>query len=392
MIVGLGMVSLTIDMVADGAISVNGAFLAQLGASAGVVGIVTGGADAIALLLRLATGPWVDRTGRYWAFTIVGYALTVVSVPLLAVAPFAGGAGLAIASFLLILERTGKAIRSPAKTVLLADATGAVGHGKGFGVHKTLDQLGAFLGPLLVAAVASLVGAYWPAFLWLIIPGVAAMVTLFWMRARVPDTAVFRRGTVTAEPAMPADADRVDAPRVTFFLFATFAALTTFGLISFGIITFHLEDARLLPLPAVPLVYALAMLVAAFAAPASGWAYDRLGARTLSVVPVLTAFVPALCLAGELPLVLVGVCIWGAATGVQDSTIKAFVAGLIPPGGQGAAFGKFAVFQGGAALAGGTVAGALYGNVALLTTLVLVAQIIALVLLLVILHRRGTPR
>ncbi len=392
MIVGLGMVSLTIDMVADGAMSVNGAFLAQLGASALLAGLVTGGADAIALLLRLATGPWVDKTGRYWTFTIIGYALTAVSVPLLAVAPFAGGAGLAIASLLLILERTGKAIRSPAKTVLLADATGAVGHGKGFGVHKALDQFGAFLGPLLVAAVATLVGAYWPAFLWLIIPGAAAMLTLFWMRARVPDTAVFRQRAVPAVSVLPADADRVDTPHVTFLLFATFAALTTFGLIGFGVITFHLEDARLVPLPAVPLVYALAMFVAAFAAPATGWAYDRLGARILLVVPVLTAFVPALCLAGELPLVLVGVCIWGAATGVQDSTIKAFVAGLVPPGGQGAAFGKFAVFQGVAALAGGAVAGALYGNVALLTTLVIVAQIIALVLLVATLQQRRAHR
>jgi len=392
MIFGLGTVSLTIDMVADGAMSVNGAFLAQLGASALLVGLVTGGADAVALLLRLVTGPWVDKTGRYWTFTIIGYALTAVSVPLLVVAPFAGGAGLAIASVLLILERTGKAIRSPAKTVLLADAAGAVGRGKGFGVHKALDQLGAFLGPLLVAAVAAVAGAYWPAFLWLIIPGGAAMLILFWLHARVPDTSVFRQELVVPGPPPPVGAVRVDAPRVTFVLFASFAALTTFGLIGFGVITFHLEDAGLVPLPVVPLVYGLAMLVAAFAAPATGWAYDRVGPRTLLVVPVLTAFVPALCLAGELPLVLVGVCLWGAATGVQDSTIKAFVADLVPPAGRGAAYGRFAVFQGAAALAGGTVAGALYGNVALLSALVVIAQAVAFVLLIVVLRRRRAHR
>lgn len=389
MIVGLGTVSLTIDMVADGAMSVNGAFLAQLGASALLVGLVTGGADAVALLLRLVTGPWVDRTGRYWTFTIIGYALTAMSVPLLAVAPFAGGAGLAIASVLLILERTGKAIRSPAKTVLLADAAGAVGRGKGFGVHKALDQLGAFLGPLLVAAVAAAVGAYWPAFLWLVIPGVAAMLILFWLRGRVPDTSVFRQEPVVLEPTLSGEVVRVDTHRVTFVLFASFGALTTFGLIGFGVITFHLEDAGLVPLPAVPLVYALAMLVAAFTAPATGWVYDKLGARTLLIVPVLTAFVPALCLAGELPLVLVGVCLWGASTGIQDSTIKAFVADLVPPAGRGSAYGRFAVFQGAAALAGGTVAGALYGNVALLSALVVMAQVVAFVLLVVVLRRRG---
>ena len=389
MILGLGTVSLTIDMVADGAMSVNGAFLAQLGASALLVGLVTGGADAVALLLRLVTGPWVDRTGRYWTFTIIGYALTAVSVPLLAVAPFAGGAGLALASVLLILERTGKAIRSPAKTVLLADAAGAVGRGTGFGVHKALDQVGAFLGPLLVAVVAAIAGAYWPAFLWLVIPGAAAMFILFRLRARVPDTAVFREQSVAQEPAPPAEAVRADRPRVAFVLFALFAALTTFGLIGFGVITFHLEDADLVPLPAIPLVYGLAMLVAAFTAPATGWAYDRLGARTLFIVPVLTAFVPALCLAGELPLVLVGVCLWGAATGIQDSTIKAFVADLVPPAGRGAAYGRLAVFQGAAALAGGAVAGALYSNVALLSALVVMAQVIAIVLFVVVRQRRG---
>ena len=396
MIVGLGLVSLTVDMVADGARSVNGAFLAQLGASALVVGLVTGGADAVALLLRLATGPWVDRTARYWGFTIIGYLLTAVSVPLLAVAPFAGGAGLALASALLILERTGKAIRSPAKTVLLADAASAVGRGTGFGVHKALDQLGAFLGPLLVAAVAAVQGAYWPAFLWLIIPAVAAMLTLFWLRIRVPDTSVFRGRPSDAElthASTPATADaRTGSTRATFLLFAGFAALTTFGLISFGVITFHLTDAALVPLPAVPLVYALAMLMAAVAALITGRAYDGLGVRTLVVVPVLTAFVPALCLAVDLPLVLIGVCLWGVATGVQDSTVKAFVADLVPPEHRGTAFGQLAVFQGAAALAGGATAGALYGNVALLTALVVVAQVAAGVLLILVLRRRSAPR
>lgn len=389
LIFGLGAVSLTTDMVADGARSVNGAILAQLGASALVVGMVTGGADAVALLLRLLTGPWVDRTGRYWSFTIIGYALTALSVPLLAVAPVTGGAGLVLASSLLIAERTGKAIRSPAKTVLLADATAAVGRGTGFGVHKTLDQLGAFLGPLLVAAVAAIEGSYWPAFLWLVIPAAAAMFTLLWMRMQVPDTSALRRRPPAAGQAPTVYGRPVTTTRITFILFASFAALTTFGLIGFGVITFHLEDADLVPSPAVSLVYGLAMLVAAVAAPATGRMYDRHGVSTLIIVPVLTAFVPASCLADDLPLVLIGVGLWGMATGIQDSTIKAFVADLVAPTHRGAAFGRLAVFQGVATLASGLTAGALYENVALLTTLVIIAQVIACVLLVLVLRRQG---
>jgi MFS family permease len=147
-VVGFGVVSLTADMVYEGARSITGPFLASLGASAVLVGLVTGAGEAMALVLRLVSGSWADRSGRYWTLTFAGYALTAISVPALAIAPFIGGAGLVLACFLILAERTGKAVRSPSKTALLAHAAGAVGLGRGFAVHKALDQVGAFGGPL----------------------------------------------------------------------------------------------------------------------------------------------------------------------------------------------------------------------------------------------------
>ena len=413
MVLGLGFVSLTIDMVSDGAISVGGALLEQLGASATLVGVVTGAATAIALVLRLVTGPWADRTGGYWGFTIVGYAMSAVSVPLLALTPVLGGASLAAASTLILVERTGKAVRGPAKTVLLADAAGVVGRGKGFGVHKLLDQIGAFAGPLLVAAIAAITGALWPAFLALAVPAVVAMVLLAWLRARVPDTSVYRKPAVPrpqAEGRPPTE--RLPAPsgrraiaarlagltaipahvRTTFLLFGAFAALTTFGLLSYGVMSFHLVAADLVPVAGVPLVYAAGMAAAAVGAVATGWAYDRIGASVLLAVPLLTAFVPGFTLAGTLGLVIVGVVVWGLATGVQDSTVKALVADLVPAEQRGSAYGWFAVFQGVGALAGASVAGALYGDVPVLITIVVALQVAASVLLLVVLRRHRAER
>ena len=83
-------------------------------------------------------GPVADRTGRYWTLTIIGYGLTAVCVPLLFLAPRLGSAGLAFAVTLILLERLGKAVRSPSKSALLAHVAGAVGRGRGFGVHKAL--------------------------------------------------------------------------------------------------------------------------------------------------------------------------------------------------------------------------------------------------------------
>src|SRR5690242_16184814 len=107
-------------MVYEGMRAVSGPFLGSLGASAFVVGLITGAGEAVALVLRLVTGPWADRTHRHWRLTVVGYAMTAVCVPLLAVAPFVGAAGVALASTLILLERTGKAVRSPSKSALLA--------------------------------------------------------------------------------------------------------------------------------------------------------------------------------------------------------------------------------------------------------------------------------
>ena len=128
-------------------------------------------------------------------------------MPLLAVTPFVGAAGLALASVLILLERSGKAVRSPSKSALLAHVATAVGRGRGFGVHKALDQVGALAGPLLVAAViAAAAGAIWPAMAMLAIPGAVAMVLLAVIRSRVPDPSVYdETATPTDRPATSAD-------------------------------------------------------------------------------------------------------------------------------------------------------------------------------------------
>ena len=410
-----GFVSLAADMVYEGARSMYGPLLASLGASAVVVGLVTGAGEAMALVLRLVFGPLADRTGRYWGLTIVGYGLTAVCVPLLAVTPFVGAAGVALASLLILLERAGKAVRSPSKSALLAHVATAVGRGRGFGLHKALDQVGAFAGPLLVAAVVAAAGAIWPGMLVLAVPGALAMVLLAVIRARVPDPAVYDPpADPPTEPAAgrpveppPAEAsasapttqtartarritgvrrwvgDAVGAglPR-SFLRYALAAGLTTGGLVTFGLIGFHLTVDGLVPAAGVPLVYAGAMAVEAVAALAVGVAYDRVGASVLYAVPVLVALVPPLALTGSFAAVLIGVGVWGLAYGVQDSTVKALVAEVVEAPRRATAYGVFAGVQGAFALVGGLVTGWLYDmSLPWLVAVVAVSQVVALVLL-----------
>ncbi len=401
-VVGFGVVSLAADMVYEGARSVTGPLLASLGASAVLVGLVTGAGEAMALVLRLVFGSMADRTGRYWALTLGGYAMTAVCVPALAVAPLVGGAGLALACVLILAERTGKAVRSPAKSALLAHAASAVGFGRGFAVHKALDEVGAFAGPLLVAAVTALTGALWPAMAVLVVPGGVAIVLLLWIRARVGDATSYQPLPVAVGEDAPASPPDVPLPSEApsppapaseglprrFWLFAASSGAATAGLVTFGVISYHLTRDHVVPLAGVPVVYAAAMAAAAVAALVTGWLYDRWNASVLLALPVLVVAVPPLAFSGTPVPAVAGVLVWGAAVGVQDSTVKALVADLVPPPRRATAYGMFAAVQGGAAVLGGTMAGALYSrSVPALVAAVAVTQVVTLVLLVATLRR-----
>ncbi|MDP3711758.1 MAG: MFS transporter [Mycobacteriales bacterium] len=392
-VVGFGVVSLAADMVYEGARSVYGPLLASLGASALVVGAVTGAGEAVALVLRLVSGPWADRTRRYWTLTIAGYATTAVCVPLLAVAPMLGGAGLVVAGSLILMERAGKAVRSPAKSALLADAAGQVGMGRGLGVHKALDQVGAFAGPLLVAGLISVSGGDLRlALAVLAVPGAVAMALLLLTRRQSPGPPPDPPPVADAGTTTGVAVERAPLPPA-FWRFAVAASLCTAGLVGFGLIGFNAADQDLLPLAAVPVLYAGAMAAGAVAALATGEAYDRVGARVLLVLPLLVAAVPPLALGGSLGLVVPGALLWGAAVGVQDSTVKAMVADLVPRGRRATAYGLFAAVQGAGALVAGVTAGALYQrHLGALVAVTAVGQAVAFVLLVrTIATARGRP-
>jgi Major Facilitator Superfamily len=391
MVAGFGAVSLAADMVYEGARSVTGPLLASLGATAALVGLISGLGEAVALVLRLFSGAWADRSGRYWGWAFAGYAITAVCVPAMALTPFVGAAGLALACALVIAERFGKAVRSPAKTVLLARSAGVVGLGRGFGVHKALDQFGAVAGPLLVAAVIALTGAIWTGLAVLVVPGAASLVILLVLQRRsqsaAPPHPTGNRELRPPTAGRAADPDRSDAqarlPRA-FWIFAAAAATATAGLVTFAVIAYHLVRDQVASAALVPVVYAIAMAASGVAAIATGWVFDRIHARVLLVLPLLVVVVPVLAFSGSLPVVLLGVLAWGGASGLQDSTVKALVADLVPAPRRGTAYGFFAAIQGGAAVVGGLAAGALYEySVPALVAFVSVTQVCTLTLLII---------
>ena len=386
-VLAFGVVSLLADMVYEGARSIIGPYLATLGASATVVGLVAGAGEFIGYGLRVVSGYAVRRTRRYWTWTILGYTLTVLSVPLIGVTGV-----LAPALLLYGTERLGKAVRSPAKDTLLSFASAQTGRGSAFGVHQALDQTGAVLGPLLLAAILGWrEGDYRLAFGALGVPGVLVLGLLFWLRSRVPDPTGYERSDIRgsnqgAAAAPPAPTERANLPAL-FWQYVAAVAVLSCGIASFPLLAYHAETRGLLSDAEVPLIFALAMMVDGLSGLVVGRLYDRRGPLVLLAVPV-AASVSVIAFTEDRLLVWVGVAVWGIVNGVLDSTVKAVVATLVDGDSRSVAFGWLAFVRGvGLLLAGGALGLAYDQGRTLLVVMVLAANAVALAGLAAVLVR-----
>ena len=320
----MGIVSLFADMAHEGARSVLGDYLGLLGASAATVGLVAGLGECLGYALRMFTGMLADRTHLYWPMTIGGYCVNMLAIPLLALVPEGGWPA---AAGLVIAERIGKAVRQPAKNTLLSFAASREGVGRSFAIQEFLDQVGAFLGPVLLFVIMTGRGgmsgldAYALCFACLGIPALMALVVLLAARRRFPDPSAFEPPAVRTSAARSCSRP--------FLLYLAASSLLAFAFVDFPLVTLHVSRAGFLDGAGLPLLYALAMLVDACAALIFGWLYDRRGYRVLGPVALAGALFPVFIFwADSLWGVAVGACLWGMGMGAQESVMKAVVVSL----------------------------------------------------------------
>ncbi|MDD2226709.1 MAG: MFS transporter [Dysgonamonadaceae bacterium] len=346
-IVLMGVVSLFGDIVYEGARGVIGPYLALLGASASVVGLVGGLGEFIGYALRLFSGFMADRTKAYWLFTFIGYGL-LVSIPLLSFAQ-----SWQIAALLILLERAGKAFRSPARDTILSYATKEVGRGFGFGLHEALDQIGAIVGPLIFSAILFAGGNYRLGFSVLWIPAMMVPIVLCIARNRLPHPEKL-------EIAHESGSKNNTLFSKTFVLYSLFTFFAVAGFANFPLIAYHLKMKTIVGDAQIPALFALAMGVDALTALIIGKTYDRMGLKILIIVPLLSFFIPLLAFSDMLVGVIIGTILWGIVLGIHETIMRAAVADLTDINRRGSAYGIFNTLYGLSWLLGGTLMGMLY--------------------------------
>jgi MFS family permease len=271
--------------------SINGAYLAILGASGAVVGIVSGAGELVDYSPRLVSGFWSDNIVRYWAITFLGYAVNLIPVPLLALAR-----NWPLAAALMILERIGKGIQVPPRDAMLSNATQHMGRGWGFGLHEALNQIGAIPGPLIVAAVLYTRGGYQISYTILLIPVLLALgvlITARYLYPRPQDLGISQTKI------------QVQCFFRSFWLYIVAASLIAAGFADFPLIAYHFKDASMVSPSAVSVLYAVAMGVDALAAILFGRLFDRIGIFTMMIVAFISAFFAPLVFLGGLYAALV---------------------------------------------------------------------------------------
>ena len=342
----LGVVSLLGDIIYEGGRSVTGPYLLFLGASAFTVAWVSGLGEFIGYAIRLVSGYFADRTREYWTFSLAGY-LMIGAIPLLVYTR-----SWEAAVVLLLIERLGKGIRSPAKDTILSHAAHQVGRGWGFGIHEAMDQIGAVAGPFVFAASLLLLGGYGEGFALLTIPFVLLIAALVLAWRRYPDPASMEESALSFGYT-PKD------PRV-LLPYGAFTVLTMAGVLVFPLMAYHFSAAAVVPDPQIPIFFAVAMATDALAALLMGRLYDRWGLPVIIAIPIANIPIAPLAFSSGYFGALAAAVLWGVSMGGQETVLRAALADFTSIGKRGFAYGIFNTLYGASWFAGSLVFGLLY--------------------------------
>jgi predicted MFS family arabinose efflux permease len=279
--------------------------------------------------LRLVSGRWADTTRRFWPITIFGYVLQMAAVPALALT-----GSWPAAAMLIVLERVGKATRSPPRDAMLAHAARHLGgYGRVFGIHEALDQIGALGGPLLVAAVLAHRADYHRAFAVLLVPALINIALVLIARRLYPQPE-------DLDPAGPRQLHTAGLQRLYWLYFAG-AALVAAGFADYPLIAYHWTRAHVVASDWIPIFYAVAMAVSGTGSYVLGRLFDRYGFGVVILLTVITAAFAPLVFLGGFWVALAGAAVWGLGSGVHESIIPAAVAPIVSPERRASAFGVF---------------------------------------------------
>lgn len=325
----LGLVAFFGDCTYEGARGIAGPFLGTLGANAAIVGVVAGFGELSGYALRAAIGHAIERTGNLWIFAFLGYFINMLAVPSLALA-----GNWPAAAALMIAERAGRGLRKPAVDTMLSHAASDIGRGLTFGLYESMDQVGATLGPLLMALTLTVRNQnYHVAFAFLLIPALLCLATLTAARLLYPKPHKLETKVQSVPPAR--------AFSKSFWLYAASGGLFAAGLADFSLVAFHFHKVGVVSQNMIPMFYAVAMVSSAVFSVVFGHLLDKLGSKIVVFALVCSACYAPAAFSTSYWMALSGSFLWGLGMTLSDSLLKAELTAIVPASRRSSAYGTF---------------------------------------------------
>jgi MFS family permease len=346
----LGLTSLFMDVSSEMIHGLLPLFLVlNLGASAAVLGLVEGVAEATAQITRVFSGWLSDRLGKRKALAVAGYGLAAVTKPLF---PLANTIGLVLVA--RFLDRIGKGIRAAPRDALITDITPAAKRGAAFGLRQSLDTVGATIGPATAIGLMYLFNDDIRSVLWFaVVPAVIAVVVLVLGVKEPPNP--------QKHDEVPLHLAEIAGLGRAYWLIVGAGAVFTLARFSEAFLVIRAHDGGLAT-AWTPAVIAVMSLVFAASAYPAGRLQDRIGAKPLLLLGLLVLIAADLLLAfGQSLLVLfAGIALWGLHMGLTQGVLAALVGASAPSRLRGTAFGLFGLVTGLFALIASVLAGVLW--------------------------------
>ena len=347
----LGFVSLLMDISSEMIHSLLPLFLATtLGASALTIGLIEGGAEATALMVKVFSGMLSDYMGKRKWLVVTGYTLAAITKPVFALATSSS----AILGARL-MDRIGKGIRGAPRDALIADIAPLHLRGASFGLRQSLDTVGAFLGPLIATALMLLWANDFRAIFWVAVIPAFLAVALLIFGVQEPER------SSNVKPVNPIQRKNLIRLSSTYWWVVTIGAIFTLARFSEAFLVLRaLESGMTLAL--IPLVMVLMSLVYAASAYPFGKLSDNMSHIKLLVLGLLVLIAADLVLAysNHWSMVLIGVTLWGLHMGMTQGLLATMVADTAPADLRGTAYGFFYLISGIAMLIASVVAGILW--------------------------------
>ena len=347
----LGFVSLFMDVSSEMIHAVLPLFVVgTLGASAALLGLLEGIAEATAQISKLFSGVLSDRWQNRKHLALLGYGMATVVKPLFPLAT-----SLSAVFVARFADRIGKGIRGAPRDAMVADMTPPELRGAAFGLRQSLDTVGAFAGPLIAIGLMAVLLMDIRMVMWVAcVPGLIAVFILAWgVSEPAPVAAPERKAGFNLRTA--------SALGKEFWQVALLGAAMMMARFSEAFLILKASDAGLAT-AYVPVVMVVMSAVYSLSSYPAGVLSDRIGRRGLLAagLAVLILADVVLALSQAIPAMLVGVALWGLHMGLTQGGLSSMVADTAPPQLRGTAFGVFNLASGLALLAGSVLAGVLW--------------------------------